>query len=158
MEPTLSSFHISSLSPYIIRYDAMIYSAASAVGVRPVVERANVTVTALPTAVDLVAETQDALVVASATTASAFVLDPELELFVGASGVATRVLDLSSVEVSRYVVADTVQVVVGLHLVRSPGVAWLVAGSLYGDDGRGKNGEKRRELHVEVEAGWAEEM
>jgi hypothetical protein len=147
MEPTLSSFHISSLSPYIIRYDAMIYSAASAVGVRPatrsnvsqgpqnpsmvlmkiqhvpVVERANVTVTALPTAVDLVAETQDALVVASATTASAFVLDPELELFVGASGVATRVLDLSSVEVSRYVVADTVQVVVGLHLVRSPGVA-----------------------------------
>jgi hypothetical protein len=136
----------------------MIYSAASAVGVRPVVERANVTVTSLSTAVDLVAETQDALVVASATTAGAFVLDPELELFVGASSIATRVLDLSSVEVSRYVVANTVQVVVGLHLVRSPGVAWLVAGSLYGDDGWGKNDEKCRELHVEVEAGGVQKM
>lgn len=78
------------------------------------------------------------------------VLDPELELLVGTAGVAAPVFGLPTGETSRQAVAQFVQQVVCLHLVRSPGVASAVAAGLDGD-GRGKDGEDSRELHIEVE-------
>jgi hypothetical protein len=93
---------------------------------------------------------QNTIVLAKEKREVGFVLDPEFELLVGTAGIHAFVLGLSTVAPVRDIVATIAQNVVCLHLVGSPSVASAVAASMDSDNGRSKDGEEGRELHVEV--------
>ena len=127
--------------------------AAPGVRVSSEVPASGGSVSTMGTSVDLVAEAKDTIAMVERKRVTSGVGDPELELLVRRSSIATGVLDLAAAESPRKSIADLSEDVVGLDLVGSPGLSTAVAASLNASDGSGDDSkEGRSELHVESAA------